>query len=100
MSLVDLLAVLEQQDEELEKQAAEDDAAGRIMARGFMDELNKLAQMPMPPIPKIEKRKTIPPSRYETKSPKAPPRTLELKISREPAMPPPPKKVHTKPTAM
>lgn len=50
MSLVDVLNQLEVADEELhkeaaeqEKLAAEEEAAGRIMARGFMDELNKLA---------------------------------------------------------
>ena len=50
MSLVDVLEQLESVDEEMEKEAselekiaAEEDAAGRIMARGFMDELNKLA---------------------------------------------------------
>jgi hypothetical protein len=39
---------VEEQYEELsdvEKVAEEYDAAGRIMARGFMDELNKLAQV-------------------------------------------------------
>jgi hypothetical protein len=37
--------VEEQHDElsEIEKVASEYDAAGRIMARGFQDELNKLA---------------------------------------------------------
>jgi len=35
---------LEKQASELYKQAEEEDAAGRIMARGFADELNKLAQ--------------------------------------------------------
>lgn len=51
MSLVDVLNQLETADEEmkkeaaeLEKIAAEEEAAGRITARGFMDELNKLAQ--------------------------------------------------------
>ena len=34
---------LEKQAGELIKQAEEEDAAGRIMARGFADELNKLA---------------------------------------------------------
>lgn len=34
---------LRSQEEELVKQAEEEDAAGRIMARGFTDELNKLA---------------------------------------------------------
>ena len=50
MSLVDLYAAMEESDheltkeaEELEKLAAEEEAAGRIMARGFMDELNKVA---------------------------------------------------------
>lgn len=32
--------------EGMDKEAAEEDAAGRIMARGFMDELNKLAAKP------------------------------------------------------
>ncbi len=36
-------ADLEKQAAELYKQAEEEDAAGRIMARGFADELNKLA---------------------------------------------------------
>jgi hypothetical protein len=51
MSLVDVLGQLEAVDTEMEKEAeeheklaAEEEAAGRIMARGFMDELNKLAQ--------------------------------------------------------
>lgn len=50
-SLTDLYnQLIVPQDEELEKQAGEmlkvaeeEDAAGRIMARGFADELNKLA---------------------------------------------------------
>lgn len=56
MSLADMyekIAAYDNQVEEehealsdVEKVAAEHDAAGRIMARGFMDELNKLAQMP------------------------------------------------------
>lgn len=37
---------LEKQAAELVKQAEEEDAAGRIMARGFADELHKLAQPP------------------------------------------------------
>lgn len=51
MSLVDIHNRISSADQQLEKQAeaemqkwAEEDAAGRIMARGFMDELNKLAQ--------------------------------------------------------
>jgi hypothetical protein len=51
MSLTDVLAQLEVADEEmtkeaelLEKVAREEEAAGRIMARGFMDELDKLAE--------------------------------------------------------
>lgn len=50
MSLVDVLNQLEYVDGEMEKEAsemekiaAEEEAAGRITARGFMDELNKLA---------------------------------------------------------
>lgn len=50
MSLVDIHAQISEQDVELEKQAAaeleklaEEDAAGRIMARGFWDEMNKIA---------------------------------------------------------
>lgn len=37
---------LEKQAAELVKQAEEEDAAGRIMARGFADELSKLAESP------------------------------------------------------
>lgn len=51
MSLAEFLNEMEAYDDEmnkeaaeLEKMAAEEEAAGRIMARGFMDELNKLAQ--------------------------------------------------------
>lgn len=50
-SLTDVYNKVASQDAELEKQAAvlikqaeEEDAAGRIMARGFADELNKIAQ--------------------------------------------------------
>lgn len=43
-------AELEKQAEEMWKEAEEEDAAGRIMARGFADELNKLAQ-PGQPVP-------------------------------------------------
>jgi hypothetical protein len=46
MSLADYLEELESSQEEMTKQAAEEEAAGRIMARGFMDELNKLAALP------------------------------------------------------
>ena len=64
MSLVSLMAELESHDEEMSKEAqehmkleAEEDAAGRIMARGFMDELDKLAAgytpgSSLPPAPK------------------------------------------------
>lgn len=55
MSLVDIYDVMSGQDVELEKAAAEEfaklaeeDAAGRIMARGFMDELDKLAERTLP----------------------------------------------------
>ncbi len=37
---------LEKEAHELEKLAAEEEAAGRITARGFMDELYKLANQP------------------------------------------------------
>ncbi|MHC4644900.1 MAG: hypothetical protein ACYTBJ_05330 [Planctomycetota bacterium] len=57
MSLADLYEKIatvdveaEQERTELEKLAAEEDAAGRITARGFMDELNKLAAA-MGPLP-------------------------------------------------
>lgn len=58
MSLADLYEkiaaedVEEQYEEtsEIEKLAEEYDAAGRIMARGFMDELDKLAQAAGPPV--------------------------------------------------
>lgn len=43
MSLVDFLNQMEESEAEFEKQAAEEEAAGRIMARGFMDELDKIA---------------------------------------------------------
>ena len=52
MSLADFHAAMEENDHEmtkeaegLEKLAAEEDAAGRIMARGFMDEMNKIAEL-------------------------------------------------------
>lgn len=55
MSLLDVYNQISSHDAELlEKQAAaikqaeEEDAAGRIMARGFADELNKLAQNEFP----------------------------------------------------
>lgn len=58
MSLVDILEQLDAVDEEMTKEAAEQDAAGRIMARGFMDELNKLAQTTTLPATKdLPKRK-------------------------------------------
>ena len=44
MSLVSFLESMEDQEEEMSKLAAEEDAAGRIMARGFMDELAKIAR--------------------------------------------------------
>ena len=37
-------AVMEKEAAELEKLAAEEEAAGRITARGFMDELHKMAE--------------------------------------------------------
>ena len=61
MSLADMyekIAAADQQIEEqyedlsdVEKVAQEYDAAGRIMARGFQDELNKLAQAASGPTP-------------------------------------------------
>ncbi len=76
---------VEEQHEELsevEKVAAEHDAAGRIMARGFMDELNKLAQMPPTgPSPALVKK--------TGKKPWEMPKPKEMKpITKEP---PPPK---------
>jgi hypothetical protein len=47
--------VISEENEELYKEAAEEEAAGRITARGFMDELQKLAAAamgePMPSLP-------------------------------------------------
>lgn len=68
MSLADLYAVMESQDyemqkeaSEMEKLAAEEDAAGRITARGFMDELNKLAEgMALPPASQPAKKPAPP----------------------------------------
>ena len=42
-SLTDIHEVLSKKDEELTKIAREEDAAGRIMARGFAAEILKLA---------------------------------------------------------
>jgi hypothetical protein len=60
MSLANLLNTLEACDhemnkeaEEMNKLAAEEEAAGRIMARGFMDELHKLAEVPSGPSSKV-----------------------------------------------
>jgi hypothetical protein len=99
MSLADLYNAMEANDhemvkeaEELEKIAAEEEAAGRIMARGFMDELNKLAQeleaskpprfagergkpvktIPAPPL-KVPPLKGKPKAGLGTHKPKAPP---------------------------
>jgi len=41
--LAELLKEADEKTAELQKQAAEEEAAGRITARGFMDELQKLA---------------------------------------------------------
>jgi hypothetical protein len=73
---------VEDQYEELsdtEKLAAEHDAAGRIMARGFMDELNKIAQMPPAgPSPRLVKatgkKSWEMPTPKEMPKPKAPPK--------------------------
>jgi len=60
MSLANFLNELEAQDEEMNKEAekmnklaAEEEAAGRIMARGFVDELNKLAEVASGPSGKM-----------------------------------------------
>ena len=42
-AIVPMDVELEKQATEMVKQAEEEDAAGRIMARGFADELNKIA---------------------------------------------------------
>jgi len=77
MGLADIYEKLASIDEEvsneatdIEKVAAEYDAAGRIMARGFADELNKLAQESMK-----FKPSAVGPSAANLKShtPKAPP---------------------------
>ena len=69
MSLVDIHAQLSSNDEVLEKEAAvefdklaEEDAAGRIMARGFMAELHKIAQGIQP----IGPGKTVKSKGYDT----------------------------------
>jgi len=49
-AIVPMDVELEKQATELVKQAEEEDAAGRIMARGFADEMNKLAAPPAPPV--------------------------------------------------
>ena len=58
-NLTDVYNALQQVDEplikqaeEMQKLAEEEDAAGRIMARGFADELNKLAGI-MDPAPQL-----------------------------------------------
>jgi len=43
MELTDIHEEMVREDGEMMKVAAEEDAAGRIMARGFMDELTKLS---------------------------------------------------------
>ncbi len=76
---------VEDQYEELsdvEKTAAEYDAAGRIMARGFVDELNKLGQMPPAgPSPdlvkKTGKKPWEMPTPKEMPRPKAPPKVMK-----------------------
>lgn len=44
MSLAKFYETMVSDEEEIEKQAADEEAAGRIMARGFLDELHKLAE--------------------------------------------------------
>lgn len=44
MSLARFYETMIEEEEEMQKVAAEEEAAGRIAARGFLDELNKLAQ--------------------------------------------------------
>ena len=68
--LVPLDAELEKQAAELEKQAAEENYCGRFMARGFADELNKIAEGIIP-MPKGETVKVKTPSLAVGK-PKAP----------------------------
>lgn len=77
MSLVDFLDQLEAADEEMQKEAseyeklaAEEEAAGRIMARGFMDELDKLAQR-MP-------GQSLPPAASHTMKPMPAPKPAKL----------------------
>ena len=87
MSLVDVLNHLESVDEEMEKEAsemekiaAEEEAAGRITARGFMDELNKLAAgLGNPKLKPLKREAGLPPpaplpTQSRTKGYKAPPR--------------------------
>lgn len=75
MSLVDFLGSMEEQEEEMAKLAAEEDAAGRIMARGFMDELNKLAASQWAKKPRTVKggegvvRETVPTGIFANTSP-------------------------------
>jgi hypothetical protein len=77
MGLADLYEKLASIDEEVanemsetEKLAAEHDAAGRIMARGFADELNKISQESM----KFKPTEISPSSaNLKDHTPKAPP---------------------------
>ena len=91
-------AILEKEAAELVKVAEEEDAAGRIMARGFAGELNKLAggitrRPPVAPsIPKQDKKvtvgggKTLNPISGNQGTTKMPAET----IGKPPAPPPPP----------
>jgi len=88
-ALLPLDAELEKQASELVKQAEEEDAAGRIMARGFADELQKLAGGPfkrptvLPAIPKQDKNVTVGGGK----------KVLPVSGNQAPPPPPPPKPV-------
>jgi len=105
MSLSDLFAQMEGHDDELkkeaselQKQAAEEDAAGRIMARGFMDELTKLGGLPGfvpagPMIPKQPGGKAVKAPAHQTSGKAAP--AAAASLGKKPTFVPPQSAVPT-----
>jgi len=59
-SLVDAYEKIAQEEELEMSKLAEEDAAGRIMARGFMDELNKIATPGFAPQPPPQSASRVP----------------------------------------
>lgn len=98
MSLTQFYELMISDEENMRKEAADEEAAGRIMARGFLDELTKLAEADLPPISAPKRVGPEPEPKKRRRAPPAVEGTAKQKPWKDPFEPPPPAKKVPTPT--